>query len=57
MAGRRKGRLAAILLALAATLSLTACGGPNFDSLKGDLKFGDEEISDTQTVYLSLIHI
>ncbi|WP_204986904.1 hypothetical protein, partial [Collinsella sp. BIOML-A6] len=51
MAGRRKGRLAAILLALAATLSLTACGGPNFDSLKGDLKFGDEEISDTQTVY------
>ena len=41
MAGRRKGRLAAILLALAATLSLTACGGPNFDLLKGDLKFGD----------------
>lgn len=51
MARRRKGRLPAMLLALAAVLSLAACGGPNFDALKDDLKFGDEEIADTQTVY------
>ena len=51
MARRRKGRLAAMLLALAAVLSLAACGGPNFDALKDDLKFGDEEISDVMTTY------
>lgn len=51
MASRRKGRLSAMLLALVAVFSLTACGGPNFDALKDDLKFGDEEIADTQTVY------
>ena len=31
--------------------SLAACGGPNFDALKDDLKFGDEEISDVMTTY------
>lgn len=51
MARRRKGRLVAMLLALAAVLSLAACGGPNFDALKDDLKFGDEEISDVMTTY------
>lgn len=51
MTRRRKGRLAAMLLALAAVLSLAACGGPNFDALKDDLKFGDEEISDVMTTY------
>lgn len=51
MTRRRKGRLAAMLLALAAVLSLAACGGPNFDALKDGLKFGDEEISDVMTTY------
>lgn len=52
MRGRRPGpRLLAILIALTALCSLAGCSGPNFASLADDLRFGDEEVADTQTVY------
>lgn len=52
MRGRRPGpRLLAILIALTALCSLAGCSGPNFTSLADDLRFGDEEVADTQTVY------
>lgn len=51
MPRRRAGRLAAMLLALTAVLSLAACGSPSFDSLADDLRFGDQEIADVMTTY------
>ncbi len=52
MRDRRPGpRLLAILIALTALCSLAGCSGPNFASLADDLRFGDEEVADTQTVY------
>lgn len=52
MRGRRPGpRLLAILIALTALCYLAGCSGPNFASLADDLRFGDEEVADTQTVY------
>ena len=43
----RAGALA-LLLALAALPLLAGCGGPDFSDFTGDLKFGDEQVADTQ---------
>ncbi|OZG59264.1 Type IV secretory pathway, partial [Bifidobacterium lemurum] len=50
-ARRLRGRVCAILLALAALLSLASCSAPDFDNFSDSLRFGDEEIADVQTVY------
>lgn len=43
-------RLAGLLGVLLAVLSLASCGGPDFSAFTDALKFGDEEVSDTQVV-------
>ena len=49
MRGRRtRAGALALLLALAALPLLAGCGGPDFSDFTGDLKFGDEQVADTQ---------
>ncbi len=51
---RIRQRLCALPLALACLMGLAACGGTDFGSFK-ELKFGDKQISDTQTTYVMKI--
>lgn len=49
MRGRRtRAGALALLLALAALPLLAGCGGSDFSDFTGDLKFGDEQVADTQ---------
>lgn len=43
-------RLGALLAVLAVVFGLASCGGPDFSSFTEALKFGDQEVSDTQVV-------
>ena len=43
-------RVPVLLAVMAAVFGLASCGGPDFSAFTDALKFGDEEVSDTQVV-------